>query len=82
MRVRVDVGVGMELMNCQRDSLPGVLQDDYIVIEKQPGVMAVDSSPSSRPVVIHVTHPDQINQAFDSITYNKASSPFLATCSN
>ena len=33
--------------------------------------MSIDASVTSRPVVIRVTDPSQINQAFDSITYNK-----------
>ena len=33
--------------------------------------MTIDASATSRPVVIRVTDPSQINQAFDSITYDK-----------
>ena len=47
------------------------LQEDYFAIATQQGVMSIDASATSRPVVIRVTDPGQINQAFDSITYNK-----------
>lgn len=38
--------------------------------------MSIDASATSRPVVIRVTDPSQINQAFDSITYDKVKTQF------
>ena len=48
-------------------------QEDYFALRTQEYVMDVDAGGSSRPVVVIVTDPDDINQAFDSITYAKVS---------
>ncbi len=46
-------------------------QEDYFVLRTQEYVMNIDAGGSSRPVVVMLTNPDDINQAFDSITYDK-----------
>ena len=46
-------------------------QEDYFAVDTQQSIMQTDAGTSSRPVVVEVTDPDGINQAFDGITYNK-----------
>ena len=46
----------------------------YFAIDTQQGVMRTDALTSSRPIIVAVTNPDEINQAFDGISYDKGAS--------
>lgn len=48
-------------------------QMDQFIFEPQ-GVMALDSTPASHPIVQTAENPDQITELFDSITYDKGAS--------
>ena len=74
-RVQCGLGLGVEILSLYKHSF---LQEDYFAVATQQGVMTVDGFTSSRPVVIRLTHPNQITEAFDSITYNKVDSTFFA----
>lgn len=48
--------------------------DSQFLIEDMQPVMTIDSVISSHPIVVPVNHPDQISEAFDSISYSKGAS--------
>lgn len=50
---------------------PSWMQDERIVVEKIFPFMDADSLPTSRPISIQSTNPNDIFQLFDSITYDK-----------
>ncbi|CAF0817363.1 unnamed protein product [Adineta steineri] len=50
---------------------PTWMQDERIVVEKIFPFMEADSLPTSRPISISSTNPNDIFQLFDSITYDK-----------
>ncbi|XP_059482028.1 glutamyl aminopeptidase-like isoform X2 [Neocloeon triangulifer] len=49
------------------------LLEQFLVMDLQP-VMALDAQLSSHPIIQQVSHPDQINALFDTITYSKGCS--------
>lgn len=51
-------------------------QTDQFVARDLQGVLVTDSLASSRPISIPVSTPEEINQQFDSISYNKVN-PFI-----
>lgn len=48
--------------------------NNYFVVDTLHAVMELDATSSSRPILMEVTHPDDINQAFDGIIYDKGAS--------
>jgi len=47
---------------------------DQFVLEEIHGTLRLDALESSHPISIQVKHPDEINELFDSISYNKGAS--------
>lgn len=50
--------------------------DQFVVLDVQP-VMNTDALQTSRPIIVDVETPDDINQQFDTISYNKVYIPTL-----
>uniref|UniRef100_A0A1B6C9L0 Aminopeptidase n=1 Tax=Clastoptera arizonana TaxID=38151 RepID=A0A1B6C9L0_9HEMI len=48
--------------------------DSWFLISKLHGVLQLDGTLSSHPIVQDVSHPDQITEIFDTISYSKGSS--------
>jgi len=48
-------------------------QDSQFLVDDLFPVYTVDSVISSHPIVVPVSHPDQISEVFDSISYSKVS---------
>ena len=46
-------------------------QKDEFVINDLENAFALDGLATSHPVQVDVNHPDEINEIFDSISYNK-----------
>ncbi|KAK3612375.1 hypothetical protein CHS0354_031968 [Potamilus streckersoni] len=49
------------------------MMDQFVVEDVQP-VMITDAGVRSHPIVVPVSHPDQINEVFDAISYSKGAS--------
>lgn len=47
--------------------------EQFVVLDVQP-VMTIDALQTSRPIIVDVETPDDINQQFDAISYNKGAS--------
>jgi len=44
---------------------------DQMVVEDVKPVMVTDAGVNSHPIKVDVSHPDQINEVFDAISYSK-----------
>jgi len=42
-----------------------------MVVDDVKPVMVTDAGVNSHPIVVNVSHPDQINEVFDAISYSK-----------
>lgn len=55
------------------------LQDSLFLIDSLHDVLGLDATLSSHPIVQNVSHPDQITEIFDTISYSKVMSQYLDT---
>lgn len=55
------------------------LQDSLFLIDSLHDVLELDATLSSHPIVQNVSHPDQITEIFDTISYNKVMPQYLDT---
>ena len=55
-------------------SLPFLLQQDQFITGTLHGVLSLDATLGSHPIIQTVENPDQITEIFDTITYSKGSS--------
>ncbi|KAM7537910.1 hypothetical protein Aperf_G00000062915 [Anoplocephala perfoliata] len=50
---------------------PSWKMDELFAVQQMQKVLFVDSLPTTHPVFLPVSHPDEINESFDAISYNK-----------
>uniref|UniRef100_A0A0R3SJK8 Peptidase_M1 domain-containing protein n=1 Tax=Hymenolepis diminuta TaxID=6216 RepID=A0A0R3SJK8_HYMDI len=52
-------------------------QDEAFAVQHVQKVLYVDSMSTTRPVFLPVSHPDEINESFDTISYSKVSTDLI-----
>lgn len=63
----------VEYLGVQEAEPDWAMLDQMVVDDIQP-VMVTDAGVNSHPIVVEVSHPDQINEVFDAISYSKGAS--------